>query len=97
MLTTTSAGKTFEASKVMVSVRDSNRLMMDVMDLRKISEVASDFEGVETLTQEDELGVEHVYRRYTTLAAISRNKSDGSVRITLERPQGGINNGADCA
>ena len=86
MKTETSKGKTFEASTAFVSVRDSNRLMMDVMDMRAISEVAADFEGVETLTQEDAQHVEHVFRGFTVLAAASRNKSDGSVRITLEKP-----------
>ena len=87
MKTETSKGKTFEASTVLVFVRDSNRLMMDVMDSRAISEVAEDFEGVEVLTQEDAQHVDHVYRGFTELAAISRNKSDGSLRITLAKPQ----------
>lgn len=86
MLTTTSKGKTFDASRALVSVRDSSRLMFDVVDARKIGEIAPDFEGVETLTQVDEQKVEHAYRGYTELAAISRNKSDGSVRVTLEKP-----------
>lgn len=86
MLTTTSTGKTFEASRAIVSVRDSSRLMFDVMDARKIGVIAPDFEGVETLTQVDEQKIEHVHRGYTELAAISRNKSDGSVRVTLEKP-----------
>lgn len=86
MLTTTSTGKTFDASPALVSVRDSSRLMFDVMDTRPIGEIAPDFEGVETLTQEDAQHVEHAYRGYTVLAAISRNRSDGSVRVTLEKP-----------
>lgn len=86
MLTKTSKGKTFEASTALVLVRDRNRLMLDVMDMRAISEVAADFEGVETLTQEDAQHVEHAYRGYTILSAISRNRSDGSVRVTLEKP-----------
>lgn len=87
MKTQTSKGKTFDASTVLVSVRDSNRMMMDVKDSRAISEVAADFEGVEVLTQEDAQHVEHVYRGFTELIAISRNKSDGSLRITLEKRQ----------
>lgn len=86
MKTTTSKGKTFDASTAFVLARDSNRLMMDVMDERALSEIAADFEGVETLTQVDALHVEHVYHGYTVLAAISRNKSDGSVRLTLKKP-----------
>ncbi|MBE5800057.1 MAG: hypothetical protein E7321_08935 [Clostridiales bacterium] len=87
MKTTTSKGQVFEASRALVSVRDSNRLMMDVMDARSISEVAADFEGVETLTQEDAQHVEHAYRGFTELAAISRNDSDGSLRITMKKPK----------
>ena len=85
MKTTTSKGQVFEASRALVSIRDSNRLMMDVMDMRKIGEIAPDFEGVDTLTQEDAQHVEHSYRGYTELVAISRNESDGSVRITLKK------------
>lgn len=87
MLTTTSTGKTFDASPALVSVRNSSRLMMDIVDSRTVSEVAADFEGVEKLTQEDAQHVDHVYKGYTVLAAASRNKSDGSVRVTLEKPQ----------
>ena len=86
MLTTTSTGKTFDASPALVSVRDSSRLMFDVMDTRPIGEIAPDFEGVETLTQVDAQQVEHAYHGYTVLAAISRNRSDGSARVTLEKP-----------
>lgn len=86
MKTTTSSGKTFETSMALISVRDSNRLMMDVMDTRAISSIALDFENVETLTQEDEQHVEHVYRGYTEISAMSRNESDGSVRLTLKKP-----------
>ena len=86
MRTTTSRGKTFETSRAMVSVRDERILMMDVVDARSVSEVAADFDGVEKLTQEDAQHVEHVYKGYTLLTAISRNKSDDSKRITLEKP-----------
>ena len=86
MKTETNRGNVFEASRAFVSVRDSNRLMLDVMDARTIGEAAPDFEGVEMLTQEDNQHVEYVYRGFTELAAISRNDSDGSLRITLKKP-----------
>lgn len=89
MKTTTSKGKTFEASPALVSVRDKSRLMLDVMDERPLSQVAADFEGLETLTQRDTQDVEHVYRGYTEVAAASRNESDGSLRITLKKPREG--------
>lgn len=88
MKITTSKGKTFEAGFILASVRDKNRLMIDHKDERALSEIAADWEGAEEIVQADEAnpGIEKVFRGYTVLAAISRNRSDNSVRVTLERP-----------
>lgn len=65
-----------------------NKVMIELIDERPLSQIAADFEGREKLTRKDDIreDIETVYTGFTQLTAIQRNAVSGSVRITLAKP-----------
>jgi hypothetical protein len=59
-------------------------------DARPLSEIAAEFDGVETLVKTDKKnpGVEEVYSGYAELIIASKDNYVGVTRLTLRKPQG---------
>lgn len=83
----TSRGKTFEVGFIGVPMRNVGRLMFEVKDGRTLSLIAADFDGLESISKTDDLrpGETVLYEGFSELTGLSR-QTDGSVRITLEKP-----------
>lgn len=84
---TTNRGQTFDIQYVGTALTGSGRLLIEIEDDRLLSEIAADFEGVQTLRKADSVqdGVYAVYEGYTRLVSIHRNMSTDTVRLTLEK------------
>lgn len=65
-----------------------NQIMIELIDERPLSVIASEFEGRERLVRTDNIrpDIETMYTGYTDLVSIQRNTMSGSVRITLAKP-----------
>ena len=87
MKITTNSGRMFDVSWIGATNRFGNKLMIELKDDRALSEVASDFEGVELIVKEDERhpGVKEVYEGFTHLVSMSKENADGVIRLTLEK------------
>lgn len=87
MQITLSNGKVFEVEFVGTLLRDGKRVVIEMVDDRALSQIAPDFEGVETITKTNSknLTVKEVYEGFTQLVEIHRNTAAGTVRLTLER------------
>lgn len=84
----TSRGNTFEVVFIGAMLRNGNRLLMEMVDDRAFSDIAADFDGLETITKTNaELpDVNEVYEGFTRLVSITRDTGrSGVVRLTLER------------
>lgn len=83
----TNDGKFFEIIFIGSLMRDGGRVVIEMKDDRALSEIAADFENRETITKTDSAkpNVQEVYRNFTKLVGIQRNKAAGTVRLTLER------------
>lgn len=87
MKITTSKGKTFPIVSIVEMFRNGNQILIDLPDDRLLSEVAADFEGLETITMTNtkKPGKKEVYEGFTHLADVHQNKAAGTVRLTLEK------------
>lgn len=87
MKITTSKNKTFDIIFIGELMRDGNRIVIELVDNRKFSKIAADFEDVETITMTNSKkpNKKEVYEGFTHLAGIQENKAAGTVRITLEK------------
>ena len=87
MQITTSKGKTFDIQFIGSPLRNSNRLMIELEDARLISEIAGDFEGLDTITKTDSIkpNEKHIYEGFTKLKGIQENQEAGTVRLKLEK------------
>ena len=88
MTVTTSKGKTLDINWMWGPVRTTGNVMLEVIDVRPLSEIAADLEGCETFKKMDDrkgTAVYEMYEGYTVLSSISRNKKTGGVQVTLER------------
>lgn len=83
----TNDGKCFDIIFIGTLLRDGRRVVIELTDDRALSEIAADFEGVETITKTDSArpSVKEVYEGFTQLVDIRRNTAAGTVRLTLER------------
>lgn len=84
---TTSRGQTFDIQYIGNVITNSTRIMIEMADDRLLSEIAADFEDVQTFRQTDPIkeGEYRLYEGYTHLISIHRNMSAGTVRLTLEK------------
>ena len=87
MQITTSKEKIFDIIFIGALMRDGNRVVIELEDDRALSEIAADFEGLETITKTDSIkpNDKEVYEGFTKLVSIHCNKAAGTVRITLEK------------
>lgn len=85
MKITTSKGKTFDILFISSGVSIKGKALIELSDERALSEIAADFESVDTITKTDDLlpGVSEVYSGYTRLISVQRNTETGTVRIML--------------
>lgn len=86
---TTSRGKTHPINWMMVLASKKNQLVIDLTDERKLSEIAADFEGCETIKRTDDAtggAAYEMFEGFSRLVAMRRSDTDESVRITLARP-----------
>ena len=82
----TDNGKTFDAHYAWGPVSRTGDLMIEIPgDDRTISEIASDFEGIQTFYRVDEHEGDMTFEGYTDLISISRDRMSGSVRIALRK------------
>lgn len=65
-----------------------DRIMIELMDERALSEICADFDGVQTIKQTDNIRPEIVtsYEGYTQLVRAERNLNAGTIRLTLRKP-----------
>lgn len=84
----TNRGKTFDALFAGAILRNGNRMMIELKDDRAFSEIAADFDGLDTITRTEEArpGVSEVYEGFSRLIGIALNEQTGTVRITLSKP-----------
>lgn len=84
MTVTTDRGKTFEVNYAWGPVRSTGELMIELKeDARKISEIAADFEGVQTLKREDEHEGNMSFTGFTELRSITRGRKAGGVLLAI--------------
>ena len=87
MQITTSKGKTLDIVHIGALLRNGNRLMIELKDHRALSEIASDFEGVETITKtiDEKPNEKTIFEGFTHLVSIQRNVDMDTVRLTLDK------------
>ena len=83
----TNDGKSFDIIFIGTLLRDGNRLVIELKDDRAFSEIAADFEGMETITKTDSRkpNRKDIYEGFTKLSGINENEATGTVRITLKK------------
>ncbi len=81
----TSKGKTFEVDWVLSFSRDSSKVMIEYHDARPLAEIAADFDGLESFTHNERvgLGAWHTLKGFTELVGITRDAGTDYVRLTL--------------
>lgn len=84
MKLTTSKGKTFDVNWIDGPTITSGDVVLQMTDSRKLSRIASDFEGLESLKRESETQGNKEWNGYTVLQSISR-RLDGTVLISLNK------------
>lgn len=86
MTITTDRGKTVEINYAWGPVRTTGELMIEIKaDTRKISEIAKDFEDVQTFERKDENEGNMTFTGYTELRRITCEKETGTVLLVLGR------------
>ena len=87
MTITTNTGKTFDVTFVGEMLMNERRLLIEYSDVRPLSAIASDFDGLETITKSDidRPCNDEIYNGFNRLVEVHRNTAAGTVRLTLER------------
>lgn len=83
MTITTSMGKTFNVDWAWAPVGSDKRLMIQYEDARRISEIAGDFDGLQSIIREDENEGDATYTGYSALVSVIRYGD--KVQIALKR------------
>ena len=76
----------YTARVAWVSERTPDELVLEIVSDKRISEIAADIEGNETITKHGNTGEETLMKGYTELRSISRDERTGAVYAKLERP-----------
>lgn len=81
----TNKGKSYEINAI-APYTHKNQILIDMNDDRPFSEIATDFDGVETITRKmvDDGSAYEKYEGYTKLFSITKIAND-RVRITLAK------------
>ena len=86
MTITTDRGKTFEVNFAWGPVRSTGELMIELaQDVRPLSEIAADFEGVQTFDRKDELEGDMMFEGYTEIMSVVRDRYRDTVTIAIRR------------
>ena len=86
MTITTDKGKTFDVNFAWGPVRwgDDQRLIIELSaDVRPLSQICADFDGVQTFDRKDENEGDMTFTGYTDLVSASRDRSRGTVTLAL--------------
>ena len=83
----TSRGKTFDVDWAWAPVGMEKKLMIQYEDERPISEIANDFEGLQSIQRNDENEGNVPYEGYIKLVSVVLR--DGKAQIALKRGDGG--------
>lgn len=84
MTVKTDRGKTFDVNYAWGPVRSTGELMIELTaDARPISEIASDFEGVQVFDRPDEHQGNMTFVGYTELVSVVRDRNTGAVLLAL--------------
>lgn len=85
----TSKGKTHDIRVICETLRNPNRVLIELEDKRPLVKIIPDFDGLQTIKcyREDGSTVYEMYEGFTSLVSIQRTES-GAVRLTLERSVG---------
>lgn len=88
MKITTSKGKAFDIGFICSPLSTPEHVIIETSDTRPLSEIAADFEGLESIKKEDDTRGSSVYEMYEGFSRLVelRRYADGSVRLTLEKP-----------
>lgn len=84
----TSKGKTFDVDFVCSPLSNPERIIIEMQNSRPFSEIASDFDGLESIREEDAERNPSVYKMYegfSRLVEIHRYKADDGIRLTLAK------------
>lgn len=87
MKITTSKGKVFNIGFICSPLSTPEHVIIETSDTRPFSEIAADFEGLESIKKEDdtrESSVYEIYEGFSRLVEMHRY-ADGSIRLTLEK------------
>ena len=90
MQITTSKNKVFSVEFISTLLKDHGRVIIELADERPLAKIAADFDGLESIKAEKEVSkttakVYEMYEGFSQLVSIQRNKSAGTVRITIEK------------
>lgn len=82
----TSKGKTHDIRVICETIRNPNRVLIELEDKRPLVKIIPDFDGLKTIKAylTDGGTAYEMYEGFTTLVAIQRTEG-GAVRLTLER------------
>ena len=81
-------GMTYEIDFITSTSNEKSQIIIELDDSRLLSEIASDFEGRETIIRKtnNQPEISTTYSGFTELIDIRRNQANQSVRITLKKP-----------
>lgn len=87
MKITTSKGKAFDIVFICSPLSTPQHVIIEMRDSRPLSEIAADFEGLESIKKEDDTRGSSVYEMYEGFSRLVElhRYADGSVRLTLEK------------
>lgn len=87
MKITTSKGKVFNIGFICSPLSTPEHVIIEMSDTRPFSEIASDFEGLESIKKEDDTRESSVYEMYEGFSRLveMHRYTDGSIRLTLEK------------
>lgn len=89
MTVTTNRGQTFDVNWAWAD-ESQNRLMIELKDeARSIEEIASAFDGLDTISRESEEEGDATYNGYDTLLGVVRNLEQRTALITITRSTNG--------
>ena len=86
MTITTDKRRTFDVNWAWGPVRSTGDLMIELSsDSRPLSQICADFEGVQTFERKDKHEGDMTFFGYTELVSAMRDRSNGSVVLTLRK------------
>ena len=85
----TSKGKTFDIRVICSSLRNPNKVLIELEDGRTLAKIAQDFDGLDTMRTYETESVYQTYEGFKHLVGIQKADA-GTVRLTLERSESDV-------